>query len=91
MDKIMDELYYMVDEWAGQQYENNEETKGLEEQKFALQEEIVRRVGENGQEMLEELSNLNLKLEDIHDQALFRASLRLAMEMAQKGALGQSA
>ena len=84
MDKIMDELYYMVDEWAGQQYENNEETKGLEEQKFALQEEIARRAGENGQEMLEELSNLNLKLEDIHDQALFRASLRLAMEMAQK-------
>lgn len=84
MEKIMNELYYMVDEWAGQQYENNEETKGLEEQKFALQEEIARRVGKNGQEMLEELSALSLKLEDIHDQALFRASLRLAMEMAQK-------
>lgn len=84
MSEIMNELYYMVDEWAGQQYENNEETKGLEEKKYALQEEIARRVGKNGQEMLEELSNLNLKLEDIHDQALFRASLRLAMEMAQK-------
>ena len=84
MESILNELYYMVDEWAGQQYENNEETKGLEEQKYALQEEIARRVGKNGQEMLEELSNLNLKLEDIHDQALFRAALRLAMEMAQK-------
>lgn len=87
MKEIMQELYYMVDDWAGQQYENNEEARGLEEQKFALQEEIARRVGENGQEMLEELSNLNLKLEDIHDQALFRASLCLAMEMAQKPVL----
>lgn len=91
MEKIINELYYMVDAWAGQQYENNEETKGLEEQKFALQAEIARRVGENGQEMLEKLSELSLRLEDIHDQALFRAALRLALEMTQKGALGQSA
>lgn len=91
MEKIINELYYMVDAWAGQQYENNEETKGLEEQKFALQAEIARRVGENGQEMLEKLSELSLRLEDIHDQALFRAALRLALEMTQKRALGQSA
>lgn len=71
----------MVDTWASQQYENNEETKGLEGQKLALQEEIAHRVGEGGQEMVEELSNLWLKLEDIHDEALFRASLRLAAEM----------
>lgn len=87
----MNELYYMVDTWAGQQYENNEETKGLEAQKFALQEEIARRVGEDGQEMLEELSDLSLKLEDIHDRALFRASLRLAIEMTQKTPLDQPA
>lgn len=79
----------MVDDWAGQQYENNEETRELEGQKFALREEIARRVGENGWEMLEELSNLNLRLEDIHDQALFRASLRLAIEMTQKAPLAQ--
>lgn len=87
----MQELYNMVDTWASQQYENNEETKGLEAQKFALQEEIARRVGENGQEMLEELSDLSLKLEDIHDRALFRASLRLAIEMTQKTPLDQPA
>lgn len=91
MPEILNELYYMVDTWASQQYEGSEETKGLEERKFALQEEIARRVGENGQEMLEELSNLNLKLEDIHDQALFRASLRLAIEMTQKAPLDQPA
>ena len=82
MFEIMNELYYMVDEWAGQQYENNEETRGLEAQKCALQDEIARRVGEDGQEMVEELSDLCLELENIHDKALFRASLRLAVEMA---------
>lgn len=91
MSEILNELYYMVDTWASQQYEGSEEAKGLEERKFALQEEIARRVGENGWEMLEELSNLNLKLEDIHDQALFRASLRLAIEMTQKAPLDQPA
>lgn len=89
MREILNELYYMVDTWAGQQYENNEKTKGLEAQKFALQEEIVRRVGENGREMLEELADLSLKLEDIHDQALLRASLQLAMEMMRKVPLDQ--
>ena len=81
MSEILNELYYMVDAWAGQQYENNEEARGIEAQRFALQEEIARRVGEGGQEMVEELSNLWLKLEDIHDEALFRASLRLMAEM----------
>lgn len=84
MEKIMNELYYMVDEWAGQQCENDEETKGLENQKYMLQDEIAQRIGPEGQEILEELSSLNLKLEDIHDKALFRASVRLAMEMTQK-------
>ena len=53
MEKIMNELYYMIDEWAGQHNENEEETKALEGQKFALEEEIVRRIGEGGQEMVE--------------------------------------
>lgn len=82
MSEIMNELYYMVDAWAGQQYESDEATTGLEEQKYALQEEIACRVGENGQEMVEELSNLCLKLEDIHDKALFRAAVRLGAELA---------
>lgn len=82
MKKIIDNLYYMVDAWAGQQYESDEVTTGLEEQKYALQEEIACRVGENGQEMVEELSNLCLKLEDIHDKALFRAAVRLGAELA---------
>ena len=75
MSEIITELYYMVDAWAGQQYERSEEARGLEEKRFALMEEIARRVGEGGMEMVEELSNLWLKLEDIHSEALFRASV----------------
>ena len=84
MSEIITELYYMVDAWAGQQYERSEEARGLEEKLFALKEEIARRVGDGGLEMVEELSNLWLKLEDIHDEALFRASVRMVMELAQK-------
>ena len=84
MSEIITELYYMVDAWAGQQYERSEEARGLEEKRFALMEEIARRVGEGGMEMVEELSSLWLKLEDIHSEALFRASVRMVMELAQK-------
>ena len=84
MSEIITELYYMVDAWAGQQYERSEEARGLEEKRFALKEEIARRVGDGGLEMVEELSNLWLKLEDIHSEALFRASVRMVMELAQK-------
>lgn len=83
MTEIMHELYYMIDNWAGQQYENDEKAKNLRNQKSALEQEIARRIGEGGQEMLEALSGLNLKLSDIHDEALFRAALRLAAEMRE--------
>ena len=83
MTEIMRNLYHIVDTWAGQQYEMDAETKGLEEEKFALEDEIARRLGAGGQDMVEALSNLNLKLEDIHDKALFRAAVRLGTEIAR--------
>ena len=83
MNKIMNELYYMIDEWAGQQYEMDEGTKCLEERKQALQEEIARRIGEDGQDMVEALANLNLELDTIHDRALFRAAVSLGTELAR--------
>ena len=83
MDKIMRELYYMIDTWAGQQYQDNEEAKTLFDRKYALEDEIVKRIGDDGQEMLETLADLNLKLEDIHDKALFQATLRFGTEIHQ--------
>ena len=83
MSEIMRELYYMIDNWADQQFRDDIKAKSLEEQKFALEGEIAQRIGEGGQEMLEVLADLNLKLEDIHDKALFRAALRFGAEIRE--------
>lgn len=88
MNKIMNELYYMIDEWAGQQYEMDEETKRLEERKQAVQEEMASRLGENGQEIVEALADLSLKLDEIHDRALFGAAVKLGTELGAPGAGG---
>ena len=83
MDEIIHELYYMIEDWAGQQDRDNEEVKNLEGRKRALQEEIAGRVGDGGWELLEALTELELKLEDIHDKALFRGAARLGIELAR--------
>lgn len=83
MDKIIRELYYMIDDWAGQQYKDDETAKKLIERKSALEEEIKDRIGEGGQEMLEKLADLNLELENIHDKALFHAALSLGTEITE--------
>ena len=54
---------------------------GLDQE--ALQEEIISRLGEDGRDMMETLSGLNLELEDIHDEALFRAAMELGAQIAQ--------
>ena len=83
MNEIMRDLYYMIDDWAGQQYKDDETAKTLAERKYALENEIMTRIGDGGQEMLETLADLNLKLEDIHDKALFCAALRFAAEIRE--------
>lgn len=48
-----------------------------------IKDEIELRLGEGGRELLEILSNLTLELEDIHDQALFRAAMGLGAQIAR--------
>lgn len=83
MEDIIRSLYYMVDDWMGQHKSEDEELKKLMARQAALKEEIISRLGENGQDMMETLSNLNLELEDIHDEALFRAAMELGTEIAR--------
>lgn len=85
MTEIIHNLYYMVDDWAGQQYENSEEAKALLARQSKLKEEIARRLGADGQELMDTLTNLNVSLEDIHDEALFRAAMRLGAQIAGPG------
>ena len=83
MTKVLDEFYYIVDDWAGQQYEQSEEAKTLMARRSCLKEEIMRRLGADGESLLDALNDLNLSLEDIHDKALFQAALSLGTEIAQ--------
>lgn len=83
MTEIINELYYMVEDWIGQHDLRDEKTQELEARQTALKEEIVLRLGEDGQNIMETLSSLNLELEDIHDEALFRAAMELGVQIAR--------
>lgn len=83
MTQLINKLYYMVEDWVGQHDLQGEEIKALEARQEALQEKIILRLGEDGQDMMETFAGLNLELENIHDQALFRAAVRLGTELAQ--------
>lgn len=83
MIDALNELYYIVDDWVGQEYDQSEEAKPLMERRSRLKEEIARRLGADGESLLDTLSDLDLSLEDIHDKALFQAALSLGTEIAQ--------
>lgn len=86
MKEIIHSLFHMVDEWTDQQYINDPEFKKISDQQGALQDEIIRRLGEGGQEMMETFADLNLKLENLHEEALFRAAMQLGTQIAQTAA-----
>ena len=86
MTEIIHSLFHLVDEWTDQQYINDPEFKKLSDQQGALRDEIIRRLGEGGQEMMETLVDLNLKLENLHEEALFRAAMQLGAQIAQPAA-----
>lgn len=83
MTEIIHHLYHMVDEWTDEQSVHDPRLKELSDRQSALQAEIVQRLGEGGRDMMETLSSLNLELEDIHDEALFRAAMELGVQIAR--------
>lgn len=83
MTEIIHGLYHMIDEWADRQSVHDPKLKELSDRQDALQEEIIQRLGEGGRDMMEALSGLNLELETIHDEALFRAAMQLGAQIAQ--------
>lgn len=85
MTKMMEELYYIMEDYVDRNNMIDEEAKKLETRQEALQEEIILRLGEGGQELMEALADLNLRLETIHDQALFRAAMGLGARIARPG------
>lgn len=83
MEELIRSLYYMVEDWVGQHDLMDKEIKALETRQDDLQNKIILRLGEDGQDMMEALSDLTLRLETIHDQALFRAAMELGTQIAQ--------
>lgn len=83
MTEIIRTLFHVVDEWTDEQSVHDPRRKELSDRQNALQEEIIQRLGEGGRDMMETLSSLNLELEDIHDEALFRAAMELGVQIAR--------
>ena len=83
MTTLINDLYYMVEHQIGQLGLQTETEKELTARQYALEDEILLRLGEGGEDLLEALANLNLELETIHDQALFRAAMQLGTEIAR--------
>lgn len=83
MTELINELYYMVDEWASQQDKDSGKAKDLQARLSDIEDEIELRLGEGGRELLEVLNNLSLELEELHDQALFRAAMNLGTQIAR--------
>lgn len=83
MTEIIQNIFHMVDEWTDEQSIHDPKLKELSDLQDALQEEIIQRLGEGGRDMMEALSNLNLELETIHDEALFRAAMELGVQIAR--------
>lgn len=83
MSEIMNKIYYMVSERVGQQCAQDKDTRLLLQRKCALVDEIIFRLGADGEELMDGLTDLSAELETIQDKALFRAALSLGVEVAR--------
>ena len=82
MTDIMNEIYYMLIERIGQQCMKDEETKVLMIRKCALIDEIILRLGENGEELMDDLADLSAELDGRQNKALFQTALCLGTKIA---------
>ena len=82
MSEIMNDLYYMITERIGQQSMQNKELTLLMARKCALVDEIIFRLGRDGEDLLDALTELESKIETIHDKALFHEALCLGTQIS---------
>lgn len=82
MSEFMNNIYYMMVEKIGQQCAGDTEMKILMRRKCVLIDEIILRIGENGGDLMDTMSDLDASIGDIQSKALFRAALSLGAEMA---------
>lgn len=83
MTELMDKIYYMLQEEAGKLCAQKAERKVLMGRRAAMTEQIIEQLGEDGEELLDELNNLEADIETLYDKAMFQIMLRLAVEIAR--------
>lgn len=83
MSETMDKIYDMITEEVDERCAQNREVKMLLRRKCALVDKIIVRIGADGDELMDGLTDLSAELETIHDKALFRAGVRLGVELTR--------
>lgn len=81
MDDLLEILYSYTQEQLT--CRSKKEEKALAARKCAVIEEIVLRLGEGGDDLIDRLTEVDADLEDIHDKAIFGKALRLGTKVAR--------
>ena len=82
MSEIMNELYYMITERIGQQSMQDKELTLLMARKCALTDEIIFRIGEDGEALLDAMAELDSKINKKKKKALFHEALHLGTRIS---------
>ena len=82
MNDIMNEIYYMLTERIGQQCMKDESVKVLLIRKCALMDEIMLRLGRDGEKLMDDWAELDSELNDRQSKALFQTALCLGTKIA---------
>lgn len=82
MNDIMNEIYYMLTERIGQQCMKDESVKVLLIRKCALINEIILRLGKDGEKLMDDLTGLSAEIDELQSKALFQTSLCLGTKIA---------
>lgn len=83
MSEMMNELYYILTEEIGRQCMKEEAIKVLMIRQCALMDEIMLRLGEDGEKLMDRLADLKSEMDDMQSKALFRAALCLGTKITE--------
>lgn len=81
MSDFMKELYSTVNDLVRAQCLHREERAALARQKAPLYEFLLRRLGDDGADILDRFLNLDDEIAELHDYEVFRYALALGLEL----------
>ena len=83
MSDFMEELYRATGEFVCAQCFHREERIALAKEKLPLMEEIDRRLGEDGRDLLDRFLVLDDEISELHHYEVFRHALALGLELGR--------